>query len=65
MPSSVIAKYSYDAPTEVLRVVYVSGSVYDYLHVPPSVYVDFKSAFSKGTYLNTHIKGRFDYKKIS
>ncbi len=64
MPSSVIAKYSYDAPAEVLRVIYVSGSVYDYLHVPASVYVELKNSRSKGSYLNKYIKGRFNYKKI-
>ena len=38
MPSSVIARYSYNTETQVLRVVFVSGMVYDYKNVPEAVY---------------------------
>jgi hypothetical protein len=65
MPSSVVAHFSYIPETGVLRVRYTSGVVYDYLKVPPEVYDSMKAAFSKGTYLNKYIKGRFAYRKVT
>ena len=65
MPSSVIATMHYDANKETLRIVFVSGFVYDYLKVPVEVYLAMKKSGSKGTYLNTHIKGNYDFKKIA
>ncbi len=65
MPSSVVARYSYDPDTETLLVVFVSGMVYEYYHVPPSVYLDMKMSGSKGTFLNLHIKGKYGFKKIA
>jgi uncharacterized Fe-S cluster-containing MiaB family protein len=56
MPSSVVAAIKYDADTSTLRVIYVSGSVYDYKEVPEKVYKEMKEAFSKGEFLNKHIK---------
>jgi hypothetical protein len=64
MPSSVIAHMSYDAVTQVLSIVFVSGSIYHYLSVPEQEYQAMKTAFSKGTYLNNHIKRKYRYKKI-
>lgn len=63
MPSSVIRKYEYKPELEVLRIIYVSGAVYDYLDVPQEVFDDFRAAFSKGTYLNKFIKPKFRYEK--
>lgn len=54
----------YDDKSETLRIVYVSGNVYDYLSVPASEFRKMKSATSKGTYLNKHIKKLYPYKKI-
>lgn len=65
MPSSVVAHINYDAARHVLRVKFLSGSVYDYLNVPEKIYRAMKEAFSKGTYLNEHIKGHYNFKKIS
>lgn len=64
MPSSVVAHFSYDTEKAVLRVVYVSGSVYDYYHVPESVYKEMKATGSKGTFLNFSIKGKYAFRKI-
>jgi hypothetical protein len=54
----------YDPVTRTLRIVYVSGSVYDYKDVPEEVYREMKKAPSKGTYLNEEIKTRFPFEKI-
>ena len=64
MPSTVIATMHYDPSSETLRIVFVSGMVYDYQNVPVEIYQEMKKSGSKGTYLNTHIKGNYEFKKI-
>ena len=64
MPSSVIASIEYVAPSSTLRVIYVSGRVYEYKNVPEQVYVAMKTSFSKGAFLNRHIKGKYSFEKI-
>jgi hypothetical protein len=64
MPSSVVTAIKYDASTSTLRVIYVSGSVYDYKGVPEKVYKEMKEAFSKGEFLNKQIKPNYEFEKI-
>jgi hypothetical protein len=64
MPSSVINNYKYFPETEILRIIYQSGAVYDYLKVPQEIFERFKSVQSKGRFLNYVIKPKFKYKKI-
>jgi len=64
MPSSVVANMIYDAASATLRVVFVTGAVYDYRKVPPGIYQAMKTSASKGTYLNKHIKRNYSFKKI-
>lgn len=64
MPSSVINSFQYDPAKMILTIVYVSGAVYDYLDVPSAVVKELSNAKSKGTFLNKHIKGKFEYEKI-
>jgi len=64
MPSSVISAVKYDPVSCTLRVIFVSGQVYDYQEVPPEVYKAMISARSKGTYLNNYIKGNYEFRKI-
>ena len=65
MPSSVVAAIKYDAPSSTLRVIYTSGLVYDYKNVPEEVFTAMKTSFSKGAFLNQHIKGKYEFEKIS
>lgn len=65
MPSSVVSAIRYYPDKATLRVVFVSGMVYDYENVPEKVYKKMKAATSKGNFLNYHIKGNYDYKKVS
>ncbi|MGD0443144.1 MAG: KTSC domain-containing protein [Edaphobacter sp.] len=59
MPSSVIAAMSYNADTQVLTLVYRGNQgTYRYFDVPPEEYDAFRSASSKGTYLNTIFKAK-------
>ena len=63
MPSSVVAAIHYNAETKILKVIYVSGKIYNYRHVPEKIYKAMKSSGSKGTYLNKYIKGIYDFDK--
>ena len=64
MPSSVINAFSYDTITATLRILFVSGIVYDYRDVPEHVYRDMKNNFSKGKFFNKYIKGRYEFRKV-
>lgn len=64
MPSTVIAHFRYDPVSMVLEVEFISGLVYKYLGVPPMVYEAMKASRAKGIYLNKHIKGFYEYKKV-
>jgi hypothetical protein len=64
MPSSVVAALSYRPQESTLRVVFVSGKIYDYKNVPEEVYLQMKSARSKGKYLNEYIKRNYSFKQI-
>ncbi|MEP6675770.1 MAG: KTSC domain-containing protein [Ferruginibacter sp.] len=65
MPSSVVARIHYDTTSQVLQIVFVSGMVYAYKNVPEEEYLKMKNSRSKGTYLNQHIKGNYQFEKIS
>jgi hypothetical protein len=64
MPSSVIRRFTYDAPHRRLRVVFTSGDVYDYEAVPPEVVDDFRNAFSKGRFFGPNIRDRYRYRRV-
>ena len=64
MPSSVVAAMKYDADASRLRIIFVSGKVYDYQNVPEYVYDAMKAAGSKGTFLNTEIKGKYEFEEV-
>ena len=63
MPSSVAAAMKYDPGTSTLRIIFVSGIVYDYKNVPRKVYKAMKVASSKGIFLNIQIKGKYEFEK--
>jgi KTSC domain len=65
MPSTAIAGIQYDSDRERLVVTLVTGRVYEYIDVPPYVAKAFRSAFSKGTYFNTYIRDRYDFRELT
>ncbi|AYZ34161.1 KTSC domain-containing protein [Chryseobacterium indologenes] len=65
MPSSVVYNFVYFPETEILRIIYQSGAVYDYMKVPAGIFEKFKAARSKGFFLNKVIKPKFKYIRIS
>jgi hypothetical protein len=64
MPSTVIDHYRYDPVTKRLRIFFVSGMIYDYKAITKDTYEKFRTAFSKGKFLNEEIKGRYAFEKI-
>jgi len=64
MPSSVVAAIRYDADSSRLRVIYISGNIYEYIKVPEEVYNKMKAASSKGEFLNKEIKPNYEFEKI-
>ncbi len=64
MPSTVIRSFSYSKADQRLRVVFVSGKVYDYFPVPESLYEEMKQSFSKGTFFNEVIKPNYECEKV-
>lgn len=65
MPSSVVKSIVYENEHSRLTVTFVSGRVYEYYLVPPSVAEAFNAARSKGTYFNQHIRDRYTCREIT
>ena len=61
--SSVIKNVWYKPSLASLVVDYNNGSSYEYLDVPYFIFEGFRSAESKGRFINKHIKTRFEFKK--
>lgn len=65
MPSTLIRKMSYDEERRILTIWFVpSGHRYEYEGVPPEVYAAMRSAFSKGSYFNAHIRDNYPYRLV-
>ena len=56
--SSVVASMGYEAKQHILEIEFRSGDIYTYFEVPEEEYIAFRSAESKGTYLNSVFKSR-------
>lgn len=62
--SSNIRDIGYDATTLTLEIGFRDGGVYQYFGVPSSVYHALMAASSHGSYLASHIKGRYRYRRV-
>lgn len=62
--SSQIKTIRYFADDHRLEIYFVTGKVYEYYKVPESVYEGALTADSIGKYVNTNIKGKYEYKLI-
>jgi lysyl-tRNA synthetase class 2 len=65
MPSTVIRARSYDAGTSRLTITFVTGRIYVYEDVPPSVVAALNAATSKGRFFNQHIRDCYRYREIT
>lgn len=59
--SSNIARFKYDAASQVLSVEFITGGVYNYFDVPEFVFEEMRGAGSRGQYLAQRIKGTYRY----
>lgn len=48
----------------IMTVQFKGGSTYTYHKVPRAIYQAFMAAESKGKYLNQHIKGVYQYRRV-
>ena len=63
--SSNVEAIGYDLATQELHVRFLkSGETYVYYNVEEWVFDEMMQADSKGTYLSTNIKRRYDYGKL-
>jgi hypothetical protein len=65
MPSSVVRSYDYYPASRQLAVVFQSGRRYVYEDVPTEVFESMKRAFSKGEFLNNHIRDQYRFVRTS
>jgi KTSC domain-containing protein len=65
MPSTAIANVEYDRTRQRLTVTFVTGRMYEYIDVPSEVAASFQSAFSKGTFFNSYIRDRYDFRELT
>lgn len=59
--SSNIARFKYDAASQILSVEFINGGVYNYFDVPEFVFEEMRSAGSRGQYLAQRIKSTYRY----
>ena len=59
--SSNIARFCYDAESQILTVDFLKGGRYNYYDVSEVVFEQMKSASSKGQFLSQNVKGSYRY----
>jgi hypothetical protein len=62
--SAMLYAIGYDAKTEVLEVVFNSGGIYRYFHVPAHLYRELVEAESKGQYMWTNVFNLYPYVRL-
>lgn len=63
--SSNVEAIGYDPATQELHVRFLkSGETYVYYNVEEHVFNEMMQSESKGTYLNTNVKGSYEYGKL-
>ncbi len=63
--SSQLRAVGYDADSEVLRVEFMSGSVWDYEKVDEASYRQLLMATSQGRFFNQYIRGRYTERRVA
>lgn len=63
--STILASVGYDAGKQLLEIEFHDGNVYQYSHVPESVYEGLMAAESHGRYFDQHVKkAEYPYRRI-
>ena len=63
--SSTLDESVYDDATSVLKIKFKNGGIYKYDNVPVDVYESLTTAASSGKFLNSAIKGKYAFTKLS
>jgi len=62
--SSNIARFGYEADSQILGVEFTTGVAYHYFDVPESIFDEMKAAPSKGQFLAHRVKGTYRYARV-
>jgi KTSC domain len=62
--SNNVRSVGYDLEKNELRIKFRSGETYAYDGVPGDVHKALMSAESKGKFVNSDVKGKYDYRKL-
>lgn len=62
--SSNIEAIGYDEESQILRVWFLNGTVYDYLNIPSMEFEALNNSPSIGSYFARSIKGTYSYQKV-
>ena len=62
--SSNVESIGYDEGTQILRVKFLTGAIYEYKNVPLMEFEQLKDAPSVGSYLNRNIARNYPYEKV-
>jgi hypothetical protein len=63
--STNIKSAVYNTETSLLTIVFNNGSIYEYEGVPWELFTKFRMSDSQGSFLNSNIKPKYKFKKIS
>jgi hypothetical protein len=62
--SSNIESIGYNEGTQILRVKFLNGAIYEYKNVPLIEFEQLKNTSSVGSYLNRNIARNYPYEKV-
>jgi KTSC domain len=65
MPSTVIRRFVYVPASRELTIEFVTGRRYLYHDVPDNEVQAFRAAFSKGSYFNSNIRDRYEFRELA
>ena len=64
LKSTSLQSAAYHHQLALLELTFIGGAVYQYLHVPATIYEELLKAESKGAYFNCRIRNRFAFAKF-
>ncbi|MER7708687.1 KTSC domain-containing protein [Kitasatospora sp. NPDC097605] len=62
--SSNLRAVGYDESTELLRIEFLGGDLYEYFEVPEGIYRGLMSARSHGRFFSSTIRGKYSYRRV-
>lgn len=63
--SSNIKSASFNTQTSILIITFNYGGIYEYVGVPWELFTKFRMSDSQGSFFNTHIKTKYEHKKLN